>query len=157
MYTSHLKKKLDLMGGREHRLVGVVRECLANNPERRPTTSDLLSSLEEVGIETEGGLLQLDIARVKTIRSLRAKERRIQELEVSSPDKCVQWFCLCIFFVQLICSATGCQYVHLVYFQREVTEKNNLLTQKDGLLAEKDAQFAGQQEVCTILKSKFVV
>ena len=82
VYTSHLKKKLDLMGGREHRLVGVVRECLANNPERRPTTSDLLSSLEEVGTETEGGLLLHDIARVKTVRSLRAKERRIQELEV---------------------------------------------------------------------------
>ena len=82
MYTSHLKKKLDLVGGREHRLVGVVRECLANNPERRPTTSDLLSSLEEVGTETEGGLLQLDIARVRTVRSLRAKERRIQELQV---------------------------------------------------------------------------
>ena len=89
MYTSHLKKKLDLMGGREHRLVGVVRECLANNPERRPTTSDLLSSLEEVGTEIEEGLLQLDIARVKTVRSLRAKERRIQELEVRSPDKWV--------------------------------------------------------------------
>ena len=89
MYTSHLKKKLDLMGGREHRLVGVVRECLANNPERRPTTSDLLSSLEEVEIETEGGLLQLDITRVKTVRSLRAKERRIQELQVRSADKCV--------------------------------------------------------------------
>ena len=70
------------MGGREHPLFGVVRECLANNPERRPTTSDLLSSLEEVGTETEGGLLQLDIARVKTARSLRAKERRIQELQV---------------------------------------------------------------------------
>ena len=83
VYTSHLKKKLDLMGGREHRLVGVVRECLANNPERRPTTSDLLSSLEEVGTETEGGLLRLDIARIKTFRSLRAKERRIQELQVS--------------------------------------------------------------------------
>ena len=93
MYTSHLKKKLDLMGGREHRLVGVVRECLANNPERRPTTSDLLSSLEEVGTETEGGLLLHDISRVKTVRSLRAMERRIQELEVRSPDKFVYSLC----------------------------------------------------------------
>ena len=49
------------MGGREHPLFGVVRECLANNPERRPTTSDLLSSLEEVGTETEGGLLLHDM------------------------------------------------------------------------------------------------
>ena len=70
------------MGGREHPLFGVVRECLANNPERRPTTSDLLSSLEEVETETEGGLLLNEIARVKTARTLRAKERRIQELKV---------------------------------------------------------------------------
>ena len=84
VYTTRLEKRLDLVGGREHHLFGVVRECLANNPERRPTTSDLLSSLEEVGTETEGGLLQLDIARVKTARSLRAKERRIQELQVCS-------------------------------------------------------------------------
>ena len=81
------------MGGREHPLFGVVRECLANNPERRPTTSDLLSSLEEVGTETEGGLLQLDIARVKTGRSLRAKERRIQELQVRM--NYIRCFCGC--------------------------------------------------------------
>ena len=75
------------MGGREHSLFGVVRECLANNPERRPNTSDLLSSLEEVGTETEGGLFQLDIARVKTARTLRAKERRIQVLQVRIKNK----------------------------------------------------------------------
>ena len=82
MYTSHLKKKLNLIGGREHHLVGVVEDCLANNPERRPTTADLLSSLEEVQTEMDEGLLQLDIARVKTIRSFKAKERRILELQV---------------------------------------------------------------------------
>ena len=82
VYTSHLERSL--VGGREHRLFGVVRECLANNPERRPTTSNLLSSLEEVGTEAEGGFLQQDIARVKTARSLRAKDRRIQELQVRS-------------------------------------------------------------------------
>ena len=83
VYISHLEKRLDLVGGREHYLFGIVRDCLANNPERRPTTSRLLSSLEMVEAETlEGGVLQLDIARVKTARSLRAKERRIQELQV---------------------------------------------------------------------------
>ena len=73
-----------MVGGQEHRLFGVVRECLANNPERRPTTSDLLSSLEEVGTETEESLLLQDIARVKSARSLRAKDQRIQELQVRS-------------------------------------------------------------------------
>ena len=82
MYTSHLERSL--VGGREHHLFGVVRDCLANNPERRPTASNLLSSLEEMGTETEGGLLLHDITRVKTARSLRAKDQRIQELQVRS-------------------------------------------------------------------------
>ena len=82
MYTSCLEKSL--IGGREHQLFSMVRGCLANNPERRPTTSDLLSSLEEVEtkLELEGSLLQLDIAKVKTARSFRAKDCRIQELQV---------------------------------------------------------------------------
>ena len=79
-YTSLLEKCL--AGGREHPLFGVVRECLSNNPERRPTTSVLLSSLEEIGTETEGALLELDIARVKTVRTLRTKDKRIEALEV---------------------------------------------------------------------------
>ena len=80
-YTALLEKSL--AGGPEHPLFGLVRECLANTPERRPTTAELLSSLEEVGMEMDGGLLQLDIARVKTARTLRAKEKRIEVLQVS--------------------------------------------------------------------------
>ena len=93
------------MGGREHPLFGVVRESLANNPERRPTTSDLLSSLEEVGTETEGGFLQLDIARVKTARTLRAKERRIQELQVRM--NYIRGFCGCTKTIDFYISASG--------------------------------------------------
>ncbi|XP_064407368.1 uncharacterized protein LOC135352121 [Halichondria panicea] len=80
-YTALLERSL--AGGREHPLFGLVRECLANTPERRPTTTELLSSLEEVGREMDGGLLQLDIGRVKTARTLRAKEKRIEALQVS--------------------------------------------------------------------------
>ena len=76
VYTSQLERSL--VGGREHLLFGMVREYLGNNPERRPTTSNLLSSLEEVRTETEGGLLLHEIAKVKTARSLRANEKRIQ-------------------------------------------------------------------------------
>ncbi len=80
-YTALLERSL--AGGREHPLFGLVRECLANTPDRRPTTAELLSSLEEVGREMDGELLQLDIARVKTARTLRAKEKRIETLQVS--------------------------------------------------------------------------
>ena len=80
-YTALLERSL--AGGREHPLFGLVRECLANTPERRPTTAELLSSLEEVEREMDGGLLLLDIGRVKTARTLRAKEKRIEALQVS--------------------------------------------------------------------------
>ena len=96
----------------------------------------LISSLEEVGTETEGGLLQLDIARVKTVMSLRAKERRMQERQVRYPE--------------FDSSHVFCQHtLKADNSQREVTEKNNFLTQKDGLLAEKDTKLVRQQEVCT--------
>ena len=70
------------MGGCEHPLFVLVRECLSNAPERRPTTSHLLSTLEGMRTETEGGLLQLDITRVKTVRTLKAKDKRIEILQV---------------------------------------------------------------------------
>ena len=79
-YTALLER--GLVGGCEHPLFVLVRECLSNAPERRPTTSHLLSTLEGMRTETEGGLLQLDIARVKTVRTLKAKDKRIEILQV---------------------------------------------------------------------------
>ena len=114
------------MRGREHPLFGLVRECLANTPERRPTTAELLSSLEEVEREMDGGLLQLDIARVKTVRTLRAKEKRIEALQVS-PVQC----------------ASGCKGLTLhavLCSQREVVQKDRILERKDEQLTEKDDQ-----------------
>ena len=73
-YVAILKKSL--VGGEKHCLFELVRGCLANNPERTPATSDLRFTLEREGTDLEGGLLQLDIARVNTARSLRGKERR---------------------------------------------------------------------------------
>ena len=81
-YTDLLER--GLVGGCEHPLFVIVRECLSNAPERRPTTSHLSSTLEGMRTETEGGLLQLDIARVKTVRTLKAKDKRIEVLQVSS-------------------------------------------------------------------------
>ena len=81
-YTVLLER--GLVGGCEHPLFVMVRECLSNAPERRPTTSHLLSTLEGMRTETEGGLLQLDIARVKTVRTLKAKDKRIEVLQVGS-------------------------------------------------------------------------
>ena len=81
-YTALLER--GLVGGCEHPLFIMTRECLSNATEKRPATSHLLSTLEGMRTETEGGLLQLDIARVKTVRTLKAKDRRIHVLQVGS-------------------------------------------------------------------------
>ncbi|XP_064389610.1 uncharacterized protein LOC135337594 isoform X7 [Halichondria panicea] len=128
-YTALLERSL--AGGREHPLFGLVRECLTNTPERRPTTADLLSSLEEVGREMDGGLFQLDIARVKTARTLRAKEKRIEVLqrEVVEKDRILER-----------------KDEQLVQKDDQLDQKNALLVQKDEQVADKDTQLARQQQ-----------
>ena len=113
------------MGGRKHPLFGLVRGCLANTPERRPTTAELFSSLEEVGREMDGGLLQLDIARVKTARTLRAKEKRIEALQVTS---------------ELYSGCKGLTLHAVLCSQREVVEKDRILERKDEQIVQKDEQ-----------------
>ncbi|XP_064407554.1 serine/threonine-protein kinase TAO3-like isoform X3 [Halichondria panicea] len=142
-YTALLERSLP--GGREHPLFGLVRECLANTPERRPTTAELLSSLEEVGREMDGGLLQLDIARVKTARTLRAKEKRIEALqrEVVQKDRILER-----------------KDEQIVQKDEQLTEKDGLLAQKDELLvqkdeevADKDTQLARQQQILNSVRA----
>ena len=73
----------------------------------------------------DGGLLLLDIGRVKTARTLRAKEKRIEALQVS-PVQC----------------ASGCKGLTLhavLCSQREVVQKDRILERKDEQLTEKDA------------------
>ncbi|XP_064389635.1 uncharacterized protein LOC135337606 isoform X1 [Halichondria panicea] len=136
LYTALLERSL--AGGREHPLFGLVRECLANTPERRPTTAELLSSLEEVGREMEGGLLQLDIARVKTARTLRAKEKRIEALqrEVVEKDRILER-----------------KDEQLVQKDDQLDQKNALLVQKDEQVADKDTQLARQQQILNSVRA----
>ncbi|XP_064389626.1 serine/threonine-protein kinase TAO3-like isoform X3 [Halichondria panicea] len=122
-YTALLEKSM--VGGREHLLFRLVRECLANTPEKRPATAELLSSLEEVGREMDGELLQLDIARVKTARTLRAKEKRIEALQREMVEK------------DRILERKDEQ---IVQKDEQLTEKDALLAQKDDQLVQKDNQ-----------------
>ncbi|XP_064407277.1 uncharacterized protein LOC135352075 isoform X2 [Halichondria panicea] len=157
-YTALLERCL--AGGREHPLFGLVRECLANTPERRPTTAELLSSLEEVGREMDGGLLQLDIGRVKTARTLRAKEKRIEALqrEVVQKDRILERKDeqLTEKDVLLVQKDNQLEQSVALLAQKDdqLDEKDGLLVQKDGLLvqkdeevADKDTQLARQQQI----------
>ena len=66
-------------------LVELVRQCLHNTPERRPSSKDLLSRLCAVRREVEvafGGNKQLNIANVIVVKEMKIKDKRIQELQV---------------------------------------------------------------------------
>ncbi|XP_064407286.1 uncharacterized protein LOC135352078 isoform X3 [Halichondria panicea] len=153
-YTALLERSL--VGGREHPLFGLVRECLANTPERRPTTAELLSSLEEVGREMDGGLLQLDIGRVKTVRILKAKEKRIEALqrEVVQKDRILERKDEQITEKDVLLVQKDNQLEQQGY---QLEQNAALLAQKDELLvqevADKDTQLARQQQILNSVRA----
>ena len=67
-------------------LAELVRRCLHNTPERRPSSKDLLSRLHAVRKEVEiafGSNKQLNIVNVIIVKEMKIKDKRIQELQVS--------------------------------------------------------------------------
>ena len=78
---------LEATNGRSYSiLVELVRQCLHNTPERRPSSKDLLSRLRAVRREVEvafGGNKQLNIANVIIVKEMKMKDKRIQELQVN--------------------------------------------------------------------------
>ena len=64
-------------------LVELVKECLSNTPDRRPTTDDLLARLQRMREEVEGeygGPVKLDMVRVRLAKEVKILNRRIEEL-----------------------------------------------------------------------------
>ena len=75
---------LEALVGRYHpALVELVKECLHNSPDQRPTTDDLLARLQRMREEVEGeygGSVKLDMVRVRLAKEVKIKDRRIEEL-----------------------------------------------------------------------------
>ena len=64
-------------------LVQLVKECLHNVPNERPTTDDLLARLQRMREEVEGeygGPVKLDMVRVRLAKEVKILNRRIEEL-----------------------------------------------------------------------------
>ncbi len=70
-----------------HPLVELVKQCLQDDPRDRPGTEELLVRLQgmRVAVEVEyGGIpITLDVVRLKLSKELKAKERRIEEQQVT--------------------------------------------------------------------------
>ena len=73
-----------VLSDRQYRpLIQLVKDCLHNTPSRRPSTEQLLQSLEEMKVAIEGPygeITKLDAARqVAMMRALRGKEEDVRE------------------------------------------------------------------------------
>ena len=80
-------KYIDMLEGeinlKHPALVELVKECLHNAPDLRPTTDDLLARLQRMREEVEGeygGPVKLDMVRVRLAKEVKIKDRRIEEL-----------------------------------------------------------------------------
>ncbi len=64
-------------------LIQLVKQCLHNAPDPRPTTYEVLGSLEGMRVEVEGvyggSLVKLDINRILVAKEM---DKRLEEMEV---------------------------------------------------------------------------
>ncbi len=66
-------------------MVEVVKQCLHNDPNERPSTEELLTRLQGMKMEVEGEYggnhpIKLDMVRVRLTKEVREKDRRMEEL-----------------------------------------------------------------------------
>ena len=82
-YFEHLETELHKRGA-GYPLVGVVKQCLENIPEERPTAEQLVRVLEGLKGDTEGTCGELTIVdavrQVKTTMALKKSKEKVDEL-----------------------------------------------------------------------------
>lgn len=69
-----------ILGDVDHPLLGIVRECLSNVVDRRPTAVAILERINEVGEETEDDLMAMD--KLHMIEQLQRVQTECEELQV---------------------------------------------------------------------------
>ena len=83
IYVELLQK--EFRDGENHPLTQMVKQCLRNAPSRRPTTEQLVTTLEGVKADIEGAygeLVKLDaIRQVVTMKHFERKDRKTDELQ----------------------------------------------------------------------------
>ncbi len=64
-------------------MVQLIKQCLHNDSQERPSTEELLTRLQGMRMEVEGeygGPIKLDLVRVKLAKKLQEKDRRMDEM-----------------------------------------------------------------------------
>ena len=60
-----------------------MKQCLQDIPDQRPSTDELLATLQRIKVEVEGEYgdpVKLDMVRVRLAKELKTKDTRIEEL-----------------------------------------------------------------------------
>ena len=65
-------------------LVLLVKQCLEDIPDQRPSTDELLDTLQRMKVEVEGEYggspIRLDMVRVRLAKAVKTKDTQIEEL-----------------------------------------------------------------------------
>ena len=88
-YIGQLESKLP--SGEHHPFVQLMKRCLHNDPSERPTSEELITSLEEMKADIEGPygeVTRIDAVRqVVMMRALRRRETEVREKTDESAAK----------------------------------------------------------------------
>ena len=84
VYMEKLKAQL---GQYYPEVVQLVRHCLDNAPDQRPSSGEVLSNVSEVKMEVDraygGGVMnQLDIGKVLVAKEMKRMQQKIEEIQV---------------------------------------------------------------------------
>lgn len=78
-------EQLETRCGAAIALVQLVKQCLQNILDHRPSTEELLTRLQGLRTEVEGeygGSIKLDLVRVRLAKEVKEKGKRLQEQQV---------------------------------------------------------------------------
>ena len=65
-------------------LLELVRQCLHNAPERRPSSVDILKRLKQVKVQVDGEYGDItDIGKIIVLKKLKMKETMIEGMQVN--------------------------------------------------------------------------
>ena len=109
-YFEHLERELH-RGSAGYPLVGVVKQCLENIPEERPTAEQLVTTLEGMKGAIEGGYGELaTVDAVRQVRTMKALKSRSEDKvnELTAKDEQIQRLQLQL-AVRILQLEDGCQ------------------------------------------------
>ena len=105
-------KYIELLEVFEPALVELVKQCLHNAPQQRPSTDELQVRLQRMREEVEGkyggGVVMLDMSKMKLVKELKMKNRMLEEQQVA-----IMFISIASSYSYFVFSYVGCFFLYL--------------------------------------------